>query len=412
MKSKAILLLTLHDPLHAPPLEAIISSIFNVKCFNVLIGLELENNTLTLQSMDVEKQVNKVVSKYNVDAVITLDGIIEKYTSIFKKLCCKTIVVEYNSFDLAKITKHVEVLRSLGYNSIVIVALVQRIETIHRNKIELPVKALTLISVEKDHVIVSVTSNKQLVTKLKFECKTEHSKDIVKAMSALVTIGLLFGSLEETLSKGIEFLVDIIRYGLTRNALLYFNVLIERLNVLDNIYEALEVIEKNSSIIGRYIPEVQSNLVMSLPVQYVKGIDDIAGIKGRIIRYGNEARPIGPVLFGASKYMASLLRTVINMYPNIRSAMNIRYSTVIIDKARELGYVVVECGIRHDCREVSRVEVLNASLNECLQNINVEPDIIFHRGYWGIEPQVIVLGRDALDVVKKTLKLLRLIEEE
>ncbi len=411
MRSKTILLLTLHNPLYASPLETVVLSIFGIDCFNVLVGLELENSALTLQFIDVEKQVNEIINKYNVSAVITSDTIIEEYTSILKKLCCRTIVVEYSSFDLARISKQVEMLRSLGYNTIAIIALAQHTEVArHSNEIKLPVKVLVLVSVEEDNVIASVISGEWLTKKLKFESKVEYSKDIVKAMAALVAAGLLLNSFEEILSRGIEVLADIINHGISRNPLLYSNVLIERLNVLDNMYEALELIEKNSSIIGRYIPEVQTNLVMSLPAKYVKELNDIAGVKGRIIGYGGKARPIGPVLFGASKHMASLLKTITNIYPDIRSAINIKYSETVIDKARELGYTVVECRIKHNSKETPSLEALRESFNKCLQDSSAKPDIIFHRGCWGIEPLIIVLGKDALDVVKKTLKLLRVIE--
>jgi len=33
------------------------------------------------------------------------------------------------------------------------------------------------------------------------------------------------------------------------------------------------------------------------------------------------------------------------------------------------------------------------------------PDIIFHRGDWGKEPMILVIGVDAVDVVRKTLKI-------
>ncbi len=411
MKPKTILLLTLHDPLYTPPLETVMSGIFNVKCHSIIVGLKLGNNTLTLQYADIERQVSEVVGKHNIDAIITLDTIVDEYIDIFKKLCCRTTVIEYSSLDLDRIARHVKVLRSLGYDSIAVTVLAQQEKTIDYSKIRLPVKVFALISLEKEYITVSIILNKQSTMKLKFEGKVKNIDDVVKAIATLIAIGLLNDSLEETLSKDVEVLADMAKYNLTTSPLLYLNVLVERLNVLDNMYKALELIEKNSSTIGRYIPEVQTNIVMSLPAQYVKELNDIAGVKGRIIRYGSEARPVGPVLFGASKHMASLLKIITNIYPDIRSAINIKFSPKIINKAQELGYVVVECEIKHCSKESSQLESINQSFNECLQSINVKPDIVFHKGCWGIEPLIIVLGKSALDVVKKTLKLLRVVEE-
>jgi hydroxymethylpyrimidine/phosphomethylpyrimidine kinase len=49
---------------------------------------------------------------------------------------------------------------------------------------------------------------------------------------------------------------------------------------------------------------------------------------------------------------------------------------------------------------------------EAIKKVGAIPDIIFHRGDWGKEAMIVILGKDAVDAVKKALKIIEAAERE
>ncbi len=80
------------------------------------------------------------------------------------------------------------------------------------------------------------------------------------------------------------------------------------------------------------IPETQTNFV------YAKDNNDIIGVKGRIVKFGNKVRA-GYVARNASRHVASALKSAMR-YASVRSAINIRYDERLIKIAEGLGMKV------------------------------------------------------------------------
>jgi hydroxymethylpyrimidine/phosphomethylpyrimidine kinase len=81
--------------------------------------------------------------------------------------------------------------------------------------------------------------------------------------------------------------------------------------------------------IGILVPETQINFVYAIPG--ADSINDIAGVKGRIVKIGSKVKPSSCVEFGASKHVAYALLAYMNIELSIRSAINIKYDKRILE---------------------------------------------------------------------------------
>ncbi len=182
----------------------------------------------------------------------------------------------------------------------------------------------------------------------------------------------------------------------------------ERYKVITNMWRAIEMLEFHGEAVSKLIPEVQSNLVMALPKRFIEGINDVAGIPGRIVRYGNRIKVVGPPTFGASKHLARAVIKVMEYDPTIRSAMNIKFDERILDIAKELGYRVSYYDRSEEPEHIKRTEgaTIPWGIETAIRRAGgVIPDLIFHRGDWGKEPMINVFGKSAIDTVRKVISI-------
>jgi hydroxymethylpyrimidine/phosphomethylpyrimidine kinase len=179
----------------------------------------------------------------------------------------------------------------------------------------------------------------------------------------------------------------------------------EKYRVIECLSNAVEVIEQTDNI-GKLIPETQSNLVMAIPFATSK--DDIAGILGRIVRIGSRAKASSCPRFGASKHVANTLLTVMKYNDSYRSAMNIRYSERFVKELKSMGLKVSWYDRSKEPKEVREKEGMSTiwGAEQACKMINAAPDVIYHKGDVGKEPMITIIGKDAIDVVKRVIALL------
>lgn len=181
----------------------------------------------------------------------------------------------------------------------------------------------------------------------------------------------------------------------------------DRFEVLKIMREALERIE-SSTLIGRAIPECQSNLAMAC--SYARDLDDVAAIPGRIVRLWNRAKPSAPPWFGASQHVGKAILTIMKFDNRIRSAMNIKFDEYFLKAAEELGWKVSFYDRREEPTEIKKLEGMSIpwGIEVAVKRIGGEiPDMVYHRGDWGKEPMITVFGRNAAEVVEKVELLIK-----
>ena len=112
--------------------------------------------------------------------------------------------------------------------------------------------------------------------------------------------------------------------------------------------------------------------------------------------------------FGASRHIAQIILTAMTHDPQMRSAMNVRFSEEILKRARKAGFRAAHFNRKDEPPRVKHLEgsSLSWGVNQVLQESKKFPDLIYDRGDLGKEPMIRILARDPQEVVGKVLHLL------
>ena len=184
-------------------------------------------------------------------------------------------------------------------------------------------------------------------------------------------------------------------------------IAITDINKKDSIERELsESIQKFTGIKNIYknIPECQTNFVYSK--KNPKSIKEILGISGRIVKAGKKVIVAGDLEYGGSKHVATALLTVNKKFPQIQSAINIKYQNTTISKIKKLKFIVS----RYD-RSQEPINVKNKGstiewgIKSAIKNLKESPDVIFHIGGFGKEPMIIIFGDTPKKILKKISKI-------
>ena len=168
---------------------------------------------------------------------------------------------------------------------------------------------------------------------------------------------------------------------------------LERERVLSSVRRGLRILEHTSGF-ATLIPHVGSNLVECLPG--ATDVADVAGVPGRLFDIkGRTEIPAEPE-FGVSEYVASVLLAAREAGSDARAGLNIAFSESTVESLEALGYVPVEFPVE----EEPAAEAIRAAMAE-----SPDATVLYHRGAFGIEPIIYVLGDSASDVAELVKQL-------
>ncbi|MGQ0535195.1 MAG: thiamine-phosphate synthase family protein, partial [Methanobacteriota archaeon] len=146
---------------------------------------------------------------------------------------------------------------------------------------------------------------------------------------------------------------------------------------------------------ARLIPHVGTNVAAALPG--ASEITEVAAIPGRIFEMRGRVRvPAAPEL-GASRHVGEVVLAVTARFPETRAAVNVAASERVLRAAFALGLSTAEMPARHEGRREGLAKVL--------EGLDAAPDLLFHRGDFGVEPVAYVLAPDAPAAVAKAARL-------
>ncbi|ABM81283.1 bifunctional hydroxymethylpyrimidine kinase/phosphomethylpyrimidine kinase [Hyperthermus butylicus] len=186
----------------------------------------------------------------------------------------------------------------------------------------------------------------------------------------------------------------------------------ERYRAIAAVEDALRLLLENASRVARYAPEVGMNIAYAIEPRLARSIGDVAGVMGRIVRYGDTLKPVGPVRMGASSHMARLVLAAMERDPSLRAALNIRYAPELIEAARRTGLRVVYVDRRAEPEEVRRVE--GASMRWLVERAfavaGATPDVVYDTGDVGKEAMIRILARTPREAIEKLLRILEALE--
>ncbi len=156
--------------------------------------------------------------------------------------------------------------------------------------------------------------------------------------------------------------------------------------------------------IYKNIPECQTNFVNSK--QKPKSIKDVLGISGRIVKAGKQVMVAGDLRYGGSKHVATALLAVNKKFPQVCSAINLKYQNSTISKIKKTKLVVSSYDRSQEPKSVKgKRSTIKWGMKNSIKNLNKAPDIVFHKGDFGKEPMIIVFGETPNSVIKKILKI-------
>ena len=226
--------------------------------------------------------------------------------------------------------------------------------------------------------------------------KGKRIPEAVKVAKEVVTMGIKFGL---NIGKG---------YGpVNPMAQLYKEA--EKYKVWKNVKEAVKLLE-NAPSVSKLIPEVKMNVVMALP--YAETLEDVVGIDGRITVVSGKAKAAGCPDFGVSRHLAKYVLTAMKYDSSTRAAINIRYSTNILNVCRKSGLIISFYDRRREPEEIKKIEGMSVpwGTEQAIKAIEKVPDVIYHEGDWGKEPMIVLLGKNATDLAKLAIKLAQKLE--
>ncbi|WP_128477545.1 thiamine-phosphate synthase family protein [Halorussus pelagicus] len=164
--------------------------------------------------------------------------------------------------------------------------------------------------------------------------------------------------------------------------------------VRSSLRRGLTIVESASGF-ASLIPAVGSNLCECTPD--ADGIDDVAGVPGRIFDVKGQATIPSEPEFGVSEHVASLLLAARQAGNDARAALNIRYDADLVAALEDAGHATVEFEAEYDDLD----SVVGAALRD-----SPDATVLYHTGGYGVEPIVYLLGEDAEAVAEMARNLL------
>lgn len=143
------------------------------------------------------------------------------------------------------------------------------------------------------------------------------------------------------------------------------------------------------------VPNVGTNVATALP-----GAEDeteVAAVPGRLLRMrGRVEVPANPE-FGASRNVATVVLAASTVDSSLRGAVNLAVDEALLTAARTRGIDPLEFDPDYEGRR----ERLEATFRERER----VPRVCFHRGDFGVEPVLYVLGETAVEAVELAIDL-------
>jgi len=219
--------------------------------------------------------------------------------------------------------------------------------------------------------------------------------------SASISVSLAKGN---TIRYAVKAAKDYVYQSIKNSKNIGKGVSITHKNISNGMKELSDSINHFKQIknIYKIIPECQTNFVFAK--KNPKGIMDVLGISGRLVKSGKEVVTAGEIVYGGSQHVGTAVIQVSKKFPEIHSGLNIKYDPKIISKAKKSKFTVLRYDRSKEPKKSKQKE--NSSISWGISNtLNAKsPDIIYHKGDVGKEPMILIFGNNPDDVIRKVSK--------
>lgn len=223
--------------------------------------------------------------------------------------------------------------------------------------------------------------------------------------SASLTVSL---AKRRTLSDSVKFAKEFTMESIKNSQKVGKGIFIVKEDNVDKIEKDLaNAITDFSNIKNVYklIPECQTNFVFSKPDP--RSLGDVLGVSGRIVKTGETVTIAGSLKYGGSKHVASAVLEMNKKFPNIRSALNVKYDTKLIRKgiAKRFSVLSYDRIVEPLKTKTKEGYTISWGVRNAIKNAKRPPDLIFHKGDVGKEPMILLFGKEPKDILTKLAKL-------
>ncbi len=150
--------------------------------------------------------------------------------------------------------------------------------------------------------------------------------------------------------------------------------------IIDNLTEAFLLLKGKN--ISKLLPEVKINIANA--IDNAKNPNDVAAFLNGLIVVDDKIMSNNGIRFGKSKHLSSLLIYLKDII-GINAIMNIAFINDLKKTSLYYDYLTKDYKLKNSKKNI---------------------DILLHRGDFGIEPCAYIVGKDAVDVVNKVIKLM------
>lgn len=209
-------------------------------------------------------------------------------------------------------------------------------------------------------------------------------------------------NLHDAAKSAKKFVRDTIAYAVHLPNLIVVNQSLrkdaDRYFAVQNVKEAVRMLKETPNF-RQHIPEVGTNIGMA--IEAAESENDVAAVDGRIIPV-IEGLNAGCVDFGVSSHVARLILTMMKHDKTKRSAINVKYSSELIEASEELGLTVSSFD---RAKEPAGAKTMDWGVKEASEMFS-SPDVVYDLGAVGKEPMVRIFGNTAVDVAEKLKKII------
>ncbi len=206
-------------------------------------------------------------------------------------------------------------------------------------------------------------------------------------------------------NRGIKYGLDIGEGPGPLNPMVELYNELERIAVIEDVREAVTMVEASPGL-RDLVAECQMNIGMAL--SYAVDPLDVAAVDGRLTRQIDGVRAAGCARFGASRHIANTILAVMEFDKRKRAALNLKYSTEIVDACKAVGLTVSYYDRREEPEEIKTMEGMTTKwgAGEAVKRAGETPDVIYHLGDWGKESMVVLVGETATQVAGWTIQVM------
>lgn len=174
-----------------------------------------------------------------------------------------------------------------------------------------------------------------------------------------------------------------------------------RRGVLGEVRCAVSLLESTPEFYDM-VPQVFSNIVMG--IGGAKGIADVAGIPGRLVKIRGKVKALMEPEFGVSSHLAKLLLIIMSKNQKCRSLMNLRFDKYVLESIKKLNlkYAV----LRRESDSGSEDELFRFADRALVKEKNIH--VLIDEGGFGIEPNTYIFDESASKLADRVVRISRM----